>query len=168
MPTPDPHEFHFNSVRVRYGSTKSYEELVAALFADVGERPYPVNDFAATTRDWQSYEDLVQPNLGPSGFMLVGLFDHGAWITKAGVGRKVLRVVIGNPIVAISMLRHDVTAGLFVPVELLLVNEDAGRSSLTYIKPSSLMVVDEEPELLTAAEQLDAMVAALAVKITSG
>jgi uncharacterized protein (DUF302 family) len=98
--------------------------------------------------------------------MLFGLIDHGAWITKAGIGRKVLRVILGNPLIAITMLRHDVEAGLFAPVELLIADEGEGRSSLTYVKPSSLMVVVPNPELLSAAEQLDAKLAALAAKVT--
>ena len=65
------------------------------------------------------------------------------------------------------MLRHDVSAGLFAPVEMLLVDEGEGRSSLTYVKPSSLMVVEPNPELLSAAEKLDAKLAALATEVTS-
>jgi hypothetical protein len=60
-----------------------------------------------------------------------------------------------------------VTAGLFAPVELLLTDDGTG-SSLTYVKPSSLMVIENNPELLSAAEQLDAKLAALAAKVTSG
>jgi uncharacterized protein (DUF302 family) len=100
--------------------------------------------------------------------MLFALLDHGAWITKAGIDRKVMRVILGNPLIAITMLRHDVTAGLFGPVEMLLADQSEGRSSLTYVKPSSLMVIEQNPELLSAAKEPDAMLAALAVKVTSG
>ena len=41
-----------------------------------------------------------------------------------------LRTVVGNPLIAIAMLRHDVTAGLFAPVELLLTEEENGRSAI--------------------------------------
>jgi len=75
--------------------------------------------------------------------------------------------VIGNPLIAITMLRHDVTAGLFAPVELLVTDSGTG-SSLTYVKPSSLMVVEPNPELLGAATELDAKQAALATKVTGG
>jgi len=167
MPAPDPQETRFGGVRVRYDSSKSYDELLASLLADIGERPVPINDFATAADSWQSYQQRVEPHVGPSGFMLFGLLDHGAWITKAGIDRKVLRVILGNPLIAITMLRHDVTAGLFAPVELLLVDEGDGRSSLTYIKPSSLMVVDDNPELLSAAQALDAKLAALAEKVTA-
>jgi uncharacterized protein (DUF302 family) len=166
-----PHEMRFDGVRVRYDSTKSYNELVASLLADIGEKPVPTNDFAAATDSWQSYRERVESHVGPSGFMLFALLDHGAWITKAGIDRKVLRVILGNPLIAITMLRYDVTAGLFAPVELLLVDEGEGRSSLTYVKPSSLMVLQKDPapnpELLSAAQELDAKLAALAAKATS-
>lgn len=159
-------ETKFDGVRVHYDSAKSYDQLVAALLADIGEQPVPINDIATSTDDWQSYQERVEPHVGPSGFMLFGTVDHGAWITKAGIHRKALRVILGNPLIAITMLRHDVAAGLFAPVELLLLEEDDGRSSLTYVKPSSLMVVQPNPELLGAAEQLDAKLAALAEKVT--
>ncbi|MGZ4513548.1 MAG: DUF302 domain-containing protein [Mycobacterium sp.] len=160
-------EIRFDGVRVRYDSTKSYDELLAALLDDMGEQPVPINDIATTTDDWRSYQERVEPHVGPSGFMLFALIDHGAWITKAGIGRKAIRVILGNPLIAITMLRHDVTAGLFAPVELLLLDEGTG-SSLTYLKPSSLMVVEPNLELLSAAEELDAKLAALAEKVTSG
>lgn len=167
MSTSDPREIPFDGVRVRYHSAKSYDELRAALLADIGERPVPINDIATGTGDWESYRQRVESHVGPSGFMLFGTVDHGAWITKAGIDRKALRVILGNPLIAITMLRHDVTAGLFAPVELLLLEEDDGRSSLTYVKPSSLMVVEPNAELLRAAEGLDAKLAALAEKVTA-
>jgi uncharacterized protein (DUF302 family) len=163
-----PQEIRFDGVRVRYDSAKNYDELLAALLADIGEQPVPINDFAAATDGWQSYQERVESRVGPSGFMLFALIDHGAWIGKAGIDRKAMRAILGNPVIAITMLCHDVTAGLFAPVELLLVDEGEGRSSLTYVRPSSLMVVEPNPELLSAAGQLDAKLAALATKVASG
>jgi uncharacterized protein (DUF302 family) len=163
-----PQEIRFDGVRVRYESEKGYDELLAALLADIGEKPVQISELAGATDDWRSYQDKVEPLAGPSEFMLFSLIDHGAWITKAGIDRKVMRVILGNPLIAITMLQHDVTAGLFAPVELLLVDEGEGRSSLTYVKPLSLMVVESNPELLSAAKELDAKLAALATKVTSG
>jgi uncharacterized protein (DUF302 family) len=165
MSTSDPREIRFDGVRVRYDSAKSYDELLAALLADIGEQPVPINDIATNTGDWDSYRERVESHVGPSGFMLFGMVDHGAWITKAGIDRKAIRVILGNPLIAITMLRHDIKAGLFAPVELLLAEEGEGHSSLTYVKPSSLMVVEPNPELLSAAEKLDEKLAALAEKV---
>jgi uncharacterized protein (DUF302 family) len=167
MPTSDPHEIPFQGVRVRYDGTKSYDEVVAALLADIGEQPVSIDDIGETSNSWDAYQQKVQSHVGPSGFMLFGLFNHGGWITKAGIDRKALRVILGNPLIAITMLRHDVTAGLFAPVEVLIADEGDGHSSLTYVKPSSLMVVEPNPALLSASQELDAKLAALAAKVTA-
>lgn len=161
-----PTEIGFRGVRVRYDSAKSFEELLTALLADIGEQRVPIEEITVASQDWTSYRDALERYAGPSGFMLFGLFDHGAWITKRGIERKAMRVILGNPLIAITMLRHDVTAGLFAPVEVLLLDENDGRSSLTYVKPSSLMVVAPNQELLSAAEELDDKLAALAATVT--
>lgn len=158
-------ETRFDGVRVRYASTKSYDELLAALLDDIGDQPVPINEIATANESWPAYEQKVQSYVGPSGFMLFALLDHGAWIAKTGIDRRVLRVILGNPLIAITMIRHDVTAGLFAPVEMLILDEPGG-SSLTYVKPSSLMAIEENPELLSAAEELDAKLAALAQKVS--
>ncbi len=167
-PAAVAHETRFDGVRVRYDSDKSHDELLAVLLADIGDKPVLINDVATATGGWQEYQERVESYIGPSGFMLFALIDHGAWITKVGIERKVTRVILGNPLIAITMLRHDVSAGLFAPVEALVMDAGEGRSSLTYVKPSSLMVVEPNPELLSAAQELDAKLAALAEKVTSG
>ena len=167
MTTAEPHQISFTGVRLQFGSEKTYDELVAALLADVGDRPVEIDQLAVDRADWASYRAEVQSHVGASGFMLFGLFDHGGWIRKAGIERRALRVIVGNPLIAITMLRHDVTAGLFAPVELLLVEEKGGRSSLIYVQPSSLMVVEPNRRLLAAARELDSKLAAMAAKVTS-
>lgn len=165
MSAPEPREIPFTGVRLRFDSSKNFDELVDALLSDVGEKPVMIDDIAINFESWESYREKVESYVGPSGFMLFGLLNHGGWIRKVGIDRKVLRVIIGNPLIAITMLRHDLTAGLFAPVELLLVEEDNGRSSLSYVQPSSLMVVETNPPLLAAARELDAKLAALASAI---
>jgi uncharacterized protein (DUF302 family) len=167
MSASEPQTIPFDGVRLRFGSTKSYDDLVAAVLADVGALPVPIDDIAKVYASWDSYEHEVQSHVGPSGFMLFASLNHGGWIAKAGIHRKVLRLVIGNPLIAITMIRHDVTAGLFAPVELLLTEEENGTSALTYVVPSSLMVVESNPPLLAAARDLDAKLAALASKVAA-
>jgi hypothetical protein len=38
MTTTNPREIAFNGVRLRFDSKKSFDELVSALLADVGEK----------------------------------------------------------------------------------------------------------------------------------
>lgn len=166
MSAYEPQAVPFDGVRLRYRSAKSFDDLVAAILADIGHDPVPIDDIGKRFASWDSYENEVRSFVGPSGFMLFGSFNHGGWIDKAGIHRNVLRLIVGNPLIAITMIRHDVTAGLFAPVELLATEEDDG-SALTYVQPSSLMVVEPNPQLLSAAQDLDAKLAALAAKVTA-
>jgi len=161
-------EIPFTGVRLRFDSNKSFDEVLSSLLVDVGDKPLPINEIAARFESWDSYRKEIESHIGPSGFSLFATIDHGAWIKKVGIRRKVLRFIIGNPTIAITMLRHDLTAGLFAPVEQFLVEEADDRCSLTYGRPSSLMVVEKNDALLDAAKQLDSKLRALATKITSG
>jgi uncharacterized protein (DUF302 family) len=166
MPTPDTNVTPFTGARMRFESDKTYDEVLAALFADIGERPVPIADLTAQPPTWDAYQSLVETYVGPSGFMLFAVFDHGKWLGNAGIDRKALRVILGNPLIAITMLRHDVSAGLFAPVELLVIDEPGDHSSITYVRPSSLIVVEPNPPLLAAALALDEKLEALVRKVT--
>jgi len=162
-----PREIPFTGVRLRFDSERTFDDILSALLADVGEKPLLIDAVWAAFGTWDSYVKEIESHVGPSGFILFAIFDHGGWIKKAGIRKQVMRLVIGNPLLAITMMRHDLTAGLFAPVELILIEGDDGRTSLTYVKPSSLMVVEPNDALLSAANALDAKLYALAAKVTS-
>jgi len=84
-----------------------------------------------------------------------------------GIQRKVMRWILGNPLIAITMIRHDITASLFAPVELLLVENELGdESTVIYDLPSSLMVIEPNPALLAAARVLDHKLQTLVSRVT--
>ena len=134
--------------------------MLARLRARVGETT--VDNIVGLSGNREECAEKVQQYIGDSGFMLMAQVDHGRWIEKFGIKRRLLRWIFGNPLIAITMMRHDYTAGLFLPVELLLAESDDGAScNVTYVVPSSLIVVDPNPQLLSAAQALDAKVEAL-------
>ena len=167
MKSSHPREIPFTGVRLRFDSNKSFEDVLSALLADVGDKPFPISEVADNSESWDSFSKEIESRVGPSDFVLFATIDHGAWIKKVDIRRKVIRLIIGNPTIAITMLRHDLTAGLFAPVELILIEEHGGHCSLTYVRPSSLMVVEKNDALLDAAKQLDAKLQALTTKVTS-
>jgi uncharacterized protein (DUF302 family) len=88
-----------------------------------------------------------------------------------GGGRKCKRIILGNPLVAITMLRHDMKAGLSVPVELLVIEvtrEEGGGVDLVYHLPSALIMADgDNTELAAAAQKLDEKLQKLVLRIAS-
>src|SRR5437868_14284839 len=116
MKDSTPREIPFTGVRLRFDSSKSFDEVLSSLLADVGDKPLAINEIAAKFESWDSYKKEIESHVGPSGFILFARIDHGALIKIVGLQRKALRLIIGFPSIAITMLRHDLTAGLFVSV----------------------------------------------------
>lgn len=80
----------------------------------------------------EAFESVTNTALGPHGFMQFQQFNHGDWMSLYGVhrNRKVVRIIFGNPQIAITMIRHDVGAALFVPVEVLIIEREDGRTDV--------------------------------------
>lgn len=63
---------------------------------------------------------------------------------------------IGNPLIAQTIVKHDVRAALNIPLRLLIVeNPERPSTSIIYQLPSSVMVLADNPELRDAAKALD-------------
>ena len=159
----------FEAKRVRVESTRSFEEVLLNLRSLVGTMPIPQGNTqepgSVPTRE--QFEQIVGSHVGESDFTLFYEIDHGQWLPLFGIRRKVVRWVLGNPLIAITMIRHDITAGLFAPVELLLVEKESGNGSmLIYDLPSSLMVIEPNPALLQAARVLDHKLHMLVSRVT--
>jgi uncharacterized protein (DUF302 family) len=149
--------------RVRFESRRPFDEVRAALRRLLGtSKLQEVFDHARAVRSPEDFERLLAPMVGESGLMLFLEFDHSGWLPLYGITRKAVRLIFGNPLIAITMIRHDIEASLFAPVELLLVEgEDGEGSTIIYDLPSSLMRAERNAKLLQAAQELDAKAAAL-------
>lgn len=80
---------------------------------------------------------------------------------------KSKRIILGNPLIAITMLKHDMTAGLAVPVELLVL-EKKGGVDLVYQLPSALIAgLNQDENLVSAVEALDRKLEKLVQDISS-
>jgi len=159
---PRREEVSFTGKRIRHHSPLSFDDVLARLHARVGKT---TNDNVLTqTGNREDFEANIRPRIGESGFMLFFEIDHGRWIENYGIERRLLRWIFGNPLIAITMLQHDYTAGLFVPIELLLAESDDGKTcNITCLVPSSLIATGNNPQLRAAALALDAKAEALIV-----
>lgn len=159
----------FKGLRVEVPTPLSFDEVLGRLRNLTGHTSIPeINEVARRAKSEADYAREVEERFtGDSGFMLFVEIDHSGWIERFGIKRKVLRWILGNPLIAITMIRHDITAGLFAPVEFLLTeNEDGKGSIVTYVRPSSLIVIDGNAPLLAAAKALDQKFDALIAKAT--
>jgi uncharacterized protein (DUF302 family) len=164
MISSKPTEVNFTGVRIRLETSAPPDELLTRLRALTGKASVAdIIDICKTSPDEATARSEIESRFVPkSGFMIFAEIDHGAWIGRFGLNRTSVRVILGNPLIAITMIRHDITAGLFAPVDLLVSERQGDRgSTLTYVKPSSLIAINEDAGLRLAAEALDKKLADL-------
>ena len=143
--------------RLTLKSSKSFEAVVTALKAAVGQ-PDMV-EFIKETRDARTFSDLestVQKGLSPKGLMLFMELDQGGVLRKE-TGRaspKIVRFLIGNPLIMKEMARHVPDAGSYAPVTIL-VDERPDGVHLSYDKMASLLAPYGNSDALAVARDLD-------------
>lgn len=97
----------------------------------------------------------VEAVAGPNGLMLFATADHGSLLAVLGESRKAVQYVLGNPLIAVTMTRHNLAAGLYAPLRLLVYEDKDGRTCLEYDKPSSLFGQFHDSRIDAVAAMLD-------------
>lgn len=159
----------FKGVRTEVASPVRFDDVLTRLRSLMGRvNPAEIVTLAQSGISEAEFVRVVQERFeGESGFMLFAEIDHGGWLSTFQIQRRMVRWILGNPLIAVTMIRHDMTAGLFAPVEILVTEAEDGQGTLvTYVRPSSLMVIEENPPHLAMATLLDAKFDALIERAT--
>ena len=144
-------------------SSRPFDEVLAAIKGAVGN-PDMV-DFAKTTsaaRTFAELESAVRKGLGRIGLMLFMELDQGAVIRKeTGMDTpKIVRLIIGNPLIMKEMAKHVPDAGSYAPVTVL-VDERADGVHLSYDRMASFLAAYKNSEALAVARDLDSKIETL-------
>ena len=148
-------ESRFTVDRVRLETNKPSEEVAKALERQLGTFDPDVRRAATESGDTEAAKARIAAMAGRSGFMLFGTTDHGALLRIVGQKRKAVQYVVGNPLFALQMTQHDIRAGLYAPLRVLLYEDDRGRTCLEYDKPSSLFGQFQNDRISPTAALLD-------------
>jgi uncharacterized protein (DUF302 family) len=149
--------------RLSVRSTKPFDAVVATLKAGVGR--LDLIEFAKASKsagNFSELEKVIGRDMGPTGLMLFVELDHGAVLRKeTGLDKpKIVRLVIGNPLIMKEMAKHVPDAGSYAPVTVL-VDERADGVHLSYDRMASLLAPYNNSEALKVARNLDEKVEAL-------
>ena len=101
-------------------------------------------------------ESTIQKALGKTGLMAFVQFDHGTIVRKeTGCDRpRMVRLVIGNPLIMKEMAKHVPDAGSYAPVTVL-VDERPDGVHLSYDRMASFLAPYGNPDALAVAQSLD-------------
>jgi uncharacterized protein (DUF302 family) len=155
-----------NIQRVSVISSKPFETVVEAIEGAVGRpdmREFSRRMVAAAT--FEEITDTVRRSIGSAGLMEFTRFDLGAILRKESgqAVPKIVRLVIGNPLVMKEMVKHVPDAGSWAPVTIL-IDERADGVHLSYDRMAAFLTPYGSPEALQVARDLDAKVEKLLVE----
>ncbi len=138
-------------------TSKRFDQVIAEVNAAIGHPD--MAEFGRSTHEARSFAQLksaVEKGLSKVGLMLFMQLDHGA-IMRKETGRqtpKMIRFVIGNPLIMKEMAKHVPDAGSYAPVTVL-VDERADGVHLSYDRMASLLAPYGNRDALQVARNLD-------------
>src|SRR5262245_33077056 len=144
-------------------SSRPFDEIIRRLTATIGHPD--MNAFhkavaAATTV--ADLEEVVHGAIGSSDLMEFARFDAGEVLRKerGGQGPKILRLVVGNPIIMKEMAKTVPDAASYAPITIL-IDERADGVHLSYDSMASLIAPYGSQEALLVARDLDSKIEGL-------
>ena len=140
-------------VRVTINADVNFESFVKSFQERLGR--FDQAAIAALAGQPREAEAAIQGMEGDQGLMIFFTLDHGRALTMVGKDRKVIRFILGNPLVAIQMTKYDVRAGQYVPLTLIAYEDEENRVRIEYDQPSSLLEVCKNAEIDQTARELD-------------
>jgi uncharacterized protein (DUF302 family) len=96
--------------------------------------------------------------------MLFRSSDHGGLLRLADQKKKAIQYLVGNPLFAVQMTRHDIRAGLYAPLRVLLYENERGKTCVEYDRPSSLFGQFGNAKVTEVAIMLDCKLEQLVAK----
>ena len=138
-------------------SSKPFDQVVAAVDAAIGHQD--MAEFGRSTHEARSFAELksaVEKGLSAIGLMLFMKLDQGAVVRKetGGDTPRIIRLLIGNPLIMKEMAKHVPDAGSYAPVTVLVDERPDGVHS-SYDRMSSFLASYGNPDALRVAQDLD-------------
>src|SRR5271157_4280722 len=146
----------FTTTHVRVHTEKQFGEVTRDFERQLGKFDPTVSQ--ALRPDADRADDArarIEAMAGSSGFVLFGTTDHGVLLSVFGVKKKAIQYIVGNPLIAIQMTQHNLAAGLYAPLRVLVYEDDRGRTCLEYDEPSSLFGQFNDDRIVSVASSLD-------------
>ncbi|MGX9429110.1 MULTISPECIES: DUF302 domain-containing protein [Bradyrhizobium] len=144
-------------------SSKPFDAVVAALKSAIGQPD--IVEFFKATRAAKSFPDLkriVESGVGRTDLMLFAEFDLGDILRRETGSKtpKIIRLVVGNPLIMKEMVRHVPDAGSYAPVTVL-IDERPDGVHISYDKMESYLLQYGSSEALAVARALDTKITTL-------
>jgi uncharacterized protein (DUF302 family) len=138
---------------IRIVSDKPYDEVRKALET----LPKFDDRFRALLHDGEiaRVKAELQKIQGDAGLVIFSVATHGDWLQILSGKRPAVQYVIGNVLIATQMTQHELAAGLYAPLRIMLYENKAGTATFEYDQPSTLFGQYGNESVTAVAQNLD-------------
>ena len=158
MPTIDIQVQRFSVV-----SQRPFDEVIGRLTATIGRPDLKAfHEAVASATTISELEAIVRQAVGASDLMEFVRFDSGDVLRKErdGQGPRMLRLVVGNPLIMKDMAKVVPDAASYAPVTIL-IDERPDGVHISYDSMASLLAPYGHQDALNIAKNLDLKVEGL-------
>ncbi|KAK7682790.1 hypothetical protein QCA50_014174 [Cerrena zonata] len=153
----------YTAHRVTFTSGKHIKDVIALLDLEVNRSGcgLELRNFLNSTDSKKSLEEgLNKLTEGTRDFLFFSAGSHSKWLNVYFEGKRTFPethiYMIGNPLIAQTMLQHNLGAGLHIPPKILIEEiEGGGGTRITYDSAASTMFSNGNEELREATKALD-------------
>jgi hypothetical protein len=147
-----------------FDSERPFPDVLGAIFGGISQPDIEVlfGKLAAST-SYEQFSSLVRQAQGSAGlirFMELDL-DHALTLdpqARDQAGRRLVRLIAGNPVTMGEMTRHVTDAGSYAPVTILIQDKPGGGTRVAYDTVASAIAPYHDAAATQVAQRLDAEV----------
>ncbi|THV08618.1 TT1751-like protein [Dendrothele bispora CBS 962.96] len=123
----------------------------------------------SSSKSKEELEEAVSKISGGNDFVYFLQIRHDGWLKLYNEQTPpAILYTIGNPVIAQTMLKHDLRGAYNIPPRVLVLGKlDGSGTNVIYHLPSSVIALNDNPELKEAALALDEKLDRLITKVTT-
>ena len=116
------------------------------------------NGDRVTVASDKSFEDVssaVKSLVAKNGMMIMAEVNQGKMLSMAGLSLKATLFVVGNPTVGKQLFEQDHGVGLYIPLRVFVYEDQAGKTFVSYDRPSASLAQFKNEKIAMVAQMLD-------------
>src|SRR5215813_2356976 len=148
-------------------SEQPFASVLDGIFGGISRPDIgPLFSDLEASKSYEQFSSLVQQAQGSAGLMRFWQLDLDVALTldpqaRQQAGRRLVRLIAGNPVTMGQMTRHVADAGSYAPVTILIEETPDGGTRVAYDSMVSALAPCDNAAASTVAERLDAEVLGL-------
>lgn len=128
----------FYNERIEWEIDQSYSKTMRRIHSILKKPALFKLGFMLRFKQAEKFTAYINQNTGILGLMILGSIPHGSIISLSGERHKAVQLLIGNPLIALSMMKIHPEAGVYAPLRVFIHEIDHDKTLITYDKPSLL------------------------------